>query len=86
MVGVERRVSGWVLVVSTLLGFEGSAACLVVGLLAGLRWLPCLGAGVGGRLFLENFTVDASIFVVFVLFWFDKLLSAIGGCLGTKSR
>ena len=30
---------------------------------------------------LENFTVDASIFVVT-----NKLLRAVGGCLGTKSR
>jgi hypothetical protein len=29
----------------------------------------------------ENYTVDASIFVAI-----DKLLSAHGGCLGTKSR
>ena len=34
----------------------------------------------------ENFIVDASIFVVFVVGFFGKLLSAIGGCLGTKSR
>ena len=33
------------------------------------------------RSYVENYTVDASIFVVD-----DKLLSAIGGCLGTKSR
>ncbi|SKF61652.1 Uncharacterised protein [Mycobacteroides abscessus subsp. abscessus] len=33
------------------------------------------------RPFFENFTVDASIFVDL-----NKLLSAIGGCLGTKSR
>jgi hypothetical protein len=30
-------------------------------------------------LFVENYTVDASIFVV-------KLLRAHGGCLGTRSR
>ena len=34
----------------------------------------------------ENFIVDASIFVDFVVGFFGKLLSAIGGCLGTKSR
>jgi hypothetical protein len=33
------------------------------------------------RPYVENFTVDASIFVVT-----NKLLRAIGGCLGTKSR
>ena len=33
----------------------------------------------GGWLFVENCTVDASIFVV-------KLLRADGGCLGTRSR
>jgi hypothetical protein len=33
-------------------------------------------------LLFENYTVDASIFVVSN----DKLLSAHGGCLGTKSR
>jgi hypothetical protein len=41
-----------------------------------------LGVGrVGFCPYVENFTVDASIFVVI-----DKLLRAIGGCLGTKSR
>ena len=33
----------------------------------------------GGVAFVENCTVDASIFVV-------KLLRAYGGCLGTRSR
>ena len=33
------------------------------------------------RLYFENFTVDASIFVVN-----NKLLSAHGGCLGIESR
>ncbi len=32
-----------------------------------------------GRLYLENYTVDASIFVA-------KLVRAHGGCLGTRSR
>jgi hypothetical protein len=35
--------------------------------------------GVVGWLFVENYTVDASIFVV-------KLSRANGGCLGTRSR
>jgi hypothetical protein len=49
---------------------------------AGLA-VPCVVWGVvaGFCLYVENFTVDASIFVVF-----DKLLRAVGGCLGTKSR
>ena len=34
----------------------------------------------------ENFIVDASIFVDCDVFCCGKLLSAIGGCLGTKSR
>ncbi len=37
------------------------------------------GCGVVGWLFVENCTVDASIFVV-------KLSRANGGCLGTRSR
>ena len=37
------------------------------------------GLGVVGWLFVENCTVDASIFVV-------KLSRANGGCLGTRSR
>ena len=40
----------------------------------------CPGLGVGCRLYVENFTVDASIFVVF------KFLRAHGGCLGTRNR
>ena len=35
--------------------------------------------GVGCRLYVENFTVDASIFVA-------KFLRAHGGCLGTRNR
>ena len=38
-----------------------------------------VGVGVGGCALFENYTVDASIFVV-------KLLRADGGCLGTRSR
>ncbi len=35
----------------------------------------------------ENFIVDASIFVdFFLMIVLGKLLRAIGGCLGTKSR
>jgi hypothetical protein len=37
------------------------------------------GCGCGGCALFENYTVDASIFVV-------KLLRADGGCLGTRSR
>jgi hypothetical protein len=44
------------------------------------RWGVGLGgAGGCGWLLVENCTVDASIFVV-------KLLRAVGGCLGTRSR
>ena len=48
------------------------------------RWSALVGSGwvvaVGcGWLFVENCTVDASIFVV-------KLVRAHGGCLGTRSR
>lgn len=38
-----------------------------------------VGLGVGCRLYFENFTVDASIFVA-------KFLRAHGGCLGTRNR
>ena len=41
-----------------------------------------VGGGVG-RLFVENFTVDASIFVFACVF---KFLRAHGGCLGTRNR
>ena len=47
---------------------------VVVGFVGVGRWL----VGVWGLL-VENYTVDASIFVV-------KLLRADGGCLGTRSR
>ena len=62
-----------------------------VGFLCGPGFMPAVlvGVGVGVRAYVENLTVDASIFVVlfcFVVFLFDKLLRAIGGCLGTKSR
>jgi hypothetical protein len=42
-------------------------------------WVLVVGVGVGGCALFENYTVDASIFVV-------KLLRADGGCLGTRSR
>jgi hypothetical protein len=41
-------------------------------------WVGGVGVVVFG-LFFENYTVDASIFVV-------KLLRAYGGCLGIRSR
>ena len=42
-------------------------------------WVLVVGVGVGVCALFENYTVDASIFVV-------KLLRADGGCLGTRSR
>jgi hypothetical protein len=45
------------------------------GVGVGFRWWRVCGVGV----LVENCTVDASIFVV-------KLLRAVGGCLGTRSR
>ena len=58
----------------------------VVGRVPG-GFVPC---GARFRACVENFIVDASIFVVSIdirlTCVFDKLLSAIGGCLGTKSR
>jgi hypothetical protein len=43
-------------------------------------WVGVVAVGVvAGCVFVENCTVDASIFVV-------KLLRAHGGCLGTRSR
>lgn len=50
-------------------------------LIADLIPITILVMGFGYRPHFENFTVDASIFVVI-----NKLLRAIGGCLGTKSR
>ena len=61
-----------------LLGFEGSGRVVWV-LVALIFWDGCVLGGFGCG-YVENCTVDASIFVG------DKLLSAIGGCLGTKSR
>lgn len=59
-------------------GAEGARHGLVshtAGGWSGLVW----GLWVVGWLFVENCTVDASIFVV-------KLSRANGGCLGTRSR
>lgn len=77
-------------VFGTLLGPERTPArgCLEeangpVLLLAFIPPAVKVGSGVawcgGVWLFFENYTVDASIFVV-------KLLRAYGGCLGTRSR
>jgi hypothetical protein len=71
----------------------GVCARCWVPVLSGRVWpgvvvLPVVGGGWRrlGVLF-ENCIVDASIFVVFVVGLFgDKLLRAIGGCLGIKSR
>lgn len=73
-------VSG--VVCCALLGPEGSAALCVAGFLWRARsgWDFVL-VWLGFRVCFENFTVDASIFVDF-----DKLLSAVGGCLGIESR
>ena len=68
-----------------LLGFEGSVAVWWLRFLCGTLDSSGFCRGVWGVCF-ENFIVDASIFVVFVVGFFGKLLSAIGGCLGTKSR
>ena len=83
--GGKDRVVRLVVAVNILLGPEGTTVWLV--LLDGdllLVWGQCPG-GCGparvvvGCVFVENCTVDASIFVV-------KLLRAHGGCLGTRSR
>ncbi len=65
---------------STLLGPEGSLT-LWAGFQCGPMPAGLRLVGSGFRPCVENFTVDASIFVVI-----NKLLRAIGGCLGTKSR
>ena len=65
---------------STLLGPEGSVAQATPS--SGRLTSSFTGLQVTRtRPHFENFTVDASIFVVN-----NKLLRAIGGCLGTKSR
>ena len=75
---MEPRGLGWV-GLSTLLGPEGSLT--FGGWLSVRTDAGAFGCRVGFRPCVENFTVDASIFVVC-----NKLLRAIGGCLGTKSR
>ena len=80
-------------------GFAQKARCWVLKIrlrfFGAVQMLMCLVLGVCGvwvRSLFENFTVDASIFVdqflsCCIFFgYFDKLLSAVGGCLGTKSR
>jgi hypothetical protein len=87
----ERGVwCGWEWADGTLLGPEGTTTVVVflwTMKLPGMAWCrkPVLGEGLGvvlvvvGWSFVENCTVDASIFVV-------KLSRANGGCLGTRSR
>ena len=76
--GVERfRV--WWIGFCTLLGFEASDFGFVR---SSAHETFCLFCVVWFRPYFENYTVDASIFVDIN----NKLLSAIGGCLGTKSR
>jgi hypothetical protein len=69
-----------------LLGPEGSGASSVfsVGLTCFPYRVPLFvgwpaGRVVGCRPYVENYTVDASIFVA-------KFLRAHGGCLGTRNR
>jgi hypothetical protein len=73
---LRKQPARWV-VFSGLAGLAGKLrrGCPRVGVVAG--WV--LVVGVGWVAFVENCTVDASIFVV-------KLLRAYGGCLGTRSR
>ena len=71
-VALRCRVVG--VVVGTGLLRTGSG-----GFLRGVGWVSGGGGGRLSRPFLENCTVDASIFVV-------KLVRAHGGCLGTRSR
>ena len=51
-----------------------------------MRHLSVVDGGVLIRVVVENCIVDASILIFFVSCALCKLLSAIGGCLGTKSR
>jgi hypothetical protein len=79
-------VWGWWLP-GTLLGPEGSgrfgSVAFLVGPGPGFIPRPVGGCGwpvgIGCRLYVENYTVDASIFVA-------KFLRAHGGCLGTRNR
>lgn len=59
-----------------LASYTGCCCCALV---VGVGWCCWCGVVVAGGLFVENYTVDASIFVV-------KLSRADGGCLGTRSR
>jgi hypothetical protein len=60
----------------TLLGPEGT------GVSSSRAGFPAWRRGAGTRPYLENCTVDASIYLSVVA----KLLRAHGGCLGTRSR
>jgi hypothetical protein len=53
--------------------------CRVLLVVGPAEHAGCPVWGVGCRLYVENFTVDASIFVA-------KFLRAHGGCLGTRNR
>ena len=90
---LRSRVEGWLVRLGVAWApcwVLKEQACAPVGV--GLFWMGHLHSGSGpspvwgwvgpggcGWLFVENCTVDASIFVV-------KLLRADGGCLGTGSR
>ena len=82
LLGPEGSGDTHVLVTVALEGCRLLVVCagwflLVVGPADGMTLVV---PGVGCRLYVENFTVDASIFVVF------KFLRAHGGCLGTRNR
>ena len=63
--------------------FRGAVGRVRVCGLVSLCGVPASGF----RVLFENCIVDASIFDSFCLGFFgDKLLRAIGGCLGIKSR
>jgi hypothetical protein len=66
-----------------LKGRTGFGSVFLVGPGPGFIPHPLVGVGgrrgVGCRLYVENYTVDASIFVA-------KFLRAHGGCLGTRNR
>lgn len=73
-------------------GWGSGACCWVVGYHAcvvACAVLCCVCAWCGVRVVVENCIVDASIFIVVCVcatWCCAKLCSAIGGCLGTKSR
>ena len=60
-------------------GGVGAHGSRLVGIPSSLVGCGFCGVGVVAWWLVENYTVDASIFVV-------KLLRAYGGCLGTRSR